>query len=237
MNLSRALEKKGDLDGAIAALREGLGFGQDADGHLRLGNKLFRKGRRDEAIASYKKAIALDPKLGMAHYNLGSALLEKGCREEAIASFQKAIACERQVGELNPTDPYSRNDLAWFLATCPYLPLRDPAEGVKLAQKVVELVPNYGNGWNTLGAAQYRAGNWQAAVAALEKSMRLHGGGDSYDWFFLAMAYWQLGEKEKARQWFDRAVQWRDKNMPRGKELGRFRAEATELLKVEPNKK
>ena len=60
--------------------------------------------------------------------------------------------------------------------------------------------------------------------------------GDSYDWFFLAMAHWQLGEEEKARQWFDRAVQWMDKNMSKGKELGRFRAEATELLKIEAKK-
>jgi hypothetical protein len=58
--------------------------------------------------------------------------------------------------------------------------------------------------------------------------------GDSYDWFFLAMAHWQLGEEEKARQWFDRAVQWMDKNTPKGSEFGHFRAEAAELLKVEP---
>jgi tetratricopeptide (TPR) repeat protein len=237
MSLSRALEKKGDLDGAVAALRKGLGFGNDADGYLRLGNTLFRKGRRDEAIACYKKAIALDPKLSMAHYNLGTALLEKQeCRDEAITSFRSAIACAHRAIELNPGDGGCRNGLAWFLATCPYFPLRDPAEGLKQAQKAVELAPTDGLIRNTLGVAQYRAGNWREAVAALEKSMQLRGGGDSYDWFFLAMAYWQLAEKEKARQWFDRAVQWMDKNMPRGKELGRFRAEAAELLKVQTTK-
>ena len=66
--------------------------------------------------------------------------------------------------------------------------------------------------------------------------MQLRNGGDSYDWFFLAMAHWRLGEKEKGRQWFDGAVQWMDKNMPKGSELGRFRAEAAELMKVEPKK-
>jgi hypothetical protein len=67
--------------------------------------------------------------------------------------------------------------------------------------------------------------------------MQLRSGGDSHDWFFLAMAHWQLGEKEKARQWFDRAVQWMNKNLPNGKELGRVRAEAAELLKIEAKKK
>ena len=66
--------------------------------------------------------------------------------------------------------------------------------------------------------------------------MQLSNGGNSYDWFFLAMAHWQLGEKEKACQWFDKAVQWMDKNMPTGRDLGRFRAEAAELLKVDPKK-
>ena len=67
--------------------------------------------------------------------------------------------------------------------------------------------------------------------------MQLRNGGDSYDWFFLAMAHWRLGEKEKGRQWFDGAVQWMDKNMPTDKDLGRFRTEAAQVLKIEAAKK
>ena len=46
------------------------------------------------------------------------------------------------------------------------------------------------------------------------------------------MANWQLGEKDKARAWYDRAVQWMDKNEPKNEELRRFRTEAAELLGV-----
>ena len=228
--LSETLERRGDVDGAIAQLREGIRLSNSALCHLSLGNLLLRNGRRDEAIASYQKAVALDPNHAIAHANLGTALLEKKeCRDEAIASFQNVIACYRRALASNPADAGCHNDLAWFLVTCPYVPLRDPAEGMKLARKAVELGPS-GHCWNTLGVAHYRAGEWKEAVAALEKAMQLRGGGDSYDWFFLAMAYWQLGEKDKASQWFDKAVQWMDKNMPKGKELGRIRAEAAELL-------
>jgi tetratricopeptide (TPR) repeat protein len=238
VTLGRLLEAKGDADGAIAALRTANRFTNTAYAHLHLGNMLFRSGRRGEAIESYKKAVALDPKLGMAHYNLGIALLEKKeCLDEAIASFQSAIACGRRAIEGNPRDAGVYNGLAWVLATCPRVPLRDPVEAVKQAQKAVELSPNWANGWNTLGVGHYRAGNWKEAIAVLEKSMQLHGGSGSYDWFFLAMAYWRLGEKEKARDCFDKAVQWMDKHMPKGKELGRFRAEAAELLKIEAEKK
>ena len=61
--------------------------------------------------------------------------------------------------------------------------------------------------------------------------MELRMGGDSADWFFLAMAHWQLGEKDKARQWYDRAVEWMDKNEPMNEELRRFRNEAEELIR------
>ena len=54
--------------------------------------------------------------------------------------------------------------------------------------------------------------------------------GNSFDFFFLAMAHWQLGEKEQARQWNDKAVAWMDKNTPKDEELLRFRAEAEALL-------
>lgn len=33
------------------------------------------------------------------------------------------------------------------------------------------------------------------------KSTQLRKGGDSSDFFFLAMALWQLNEKDKARAW------------------------------------
>ena len=85
--------------------------------------------------------------------------------------------------------------------------------------------------------AHYRAGEWKAAIVALEKSMALRKGGDSFDWFFLAMAHWQLGEKEEARKWYDRAVVWMDKNRPKDEELRRFREEAAKLLKVEDQSK
>jgi eukaryotic-like serine/threonine-protein kinase len=236
--LALALLRQGDVDGAIAELRETVHLRNYGADHLILGNLLARKRLLDEAIASYKKAIALEPKSGLVHYNLALALLEKTeCLDEAIDSFRTAIACNRKAIELNPGDGVSCNNLAWFLVTFPHAPLRDPVEGVKLAQKAVELAPGNGLFWNTLGAAYYRARSWKEAVAALEKSMQLRNGGDSYDWFFLAMAHWQLGEKESARQWFDEAVQWMDKNMPKGKELGRFRAEAAEVLKIEAKKK
>jgi uncharacterized protein HemY len=84
--------------------------------------------------------------------------------------------------------------------------------------------------------AHYRAGTWQVALAALEKAMELRQGGDSYDWLFLAMCHEKLGDKEKARQWYDRATRWMDKNKATDEELRHFREEAAQVLGVDKKK-
>ena len=51
--------------------------------------------------------------------------------------------------------------------------------------------------------------------------------------FFLATAHWHLGDKEEARRWYDKAVEWMDENKPNDKDLVRFRDEATKLIRGE----
>jgi hypothetical protein len=51
-------------------------------------------------------------------------------------------------------------------------------------------------------------------------------------WIFLALAHWHLGEQENARELYDRAVGWMDKNEPKNEEMRRFRAEAAQLLEL-----
>jgi hypothetical protein len=63
--------------------------------------------------------------------------------------------------------------------------------------------------------------------------MEVRKGGDSNDWFFLAMAKWRLNEKDEARKWFRKAVGWMEKNQPKNEELRRFRVEAGALLGLE----
>src|SRR5262249_4594912 len=59
--------------------------------HTNLGVTLAGKGQEDEAIACFKKAIALDPKFAGAHNNLGVALHARGDLDEAIACLRKGI--------------------------------------------------------------------------------------------------------------------------------------------------
>jgi tetratricopeptide (TPR) repeat protein len=184
----------------------------------------------DKAVADFSKAIELDPRRATSWYNRGVAY-------SRLRQYDKALADFNQATELDLKNAGAWNTLARLFATCPDPRLRDSGKAVRFAQKAVELAPANGNYWNTLGAAHYRAGDWKLAVEALTKSMGLRKGGDSADWFFLAMAHWQLGEKDKAHEWFNHGVQWMEKNAPRNEELRRFRAEAAELLELKDQKK
>jgi tetratricopeptide (TPR) repeat protein/WD40 repeat protein/serine/threonine protein kinase len=144
--------------------------------------------------------------------------------------------------ELMPLDVAARraraqahNILAWLLATCPDAALRDPRRAVALATEAVELQPNQGMYWNTLGAAHCRAGDWAAAIEALNESMELRQGGDAFDWFFLAMAEWRRGNKDEARRWYDKAAEWRAQKGEGNEELQRFEAEAKDVLEGKKN--
>ena len=122
--------------------------------------------------------------------------------------------------------------MAWLLTTCPDRSVWNPDRAIEYATKAVAIAPKEGMYWNTLGVAQYRAGQFNEAITTLTKSMELRSGGDAFDWFFLAMAQWQLNNKDEARTWYDKAVEWTEKNKPGDEELLRFRAEAAELLEI-----
>lgn len=224
--LGIALTNLGKQEVAISAFRKAIELKPDDSGNYRsLSLALWRHGKLDEAINAIRKAIELQPKHGDLYVRFGTILIQQGKMEEGVAAFNKAIA-------LNPADANILNQLAWFLATAPEAQQRDPPRAVELAKKGVELVPNDGAIWNTLGVAQYRAGEWQAVIDGLQTAMDLRKGGDSSDWFFLAMSHWQLGHKDEARSWYDKAVGWMDRNQPNNEELVRFRAEAKQLLGI-----
>jgi serine/threonine protein kinase/tetratricopeptide (TPR) repeat protein len=185
---------------------------------------------RRRVIQQYETLRADSPKerkyrlaLALHYLRLVSLLWELRQQTEAAELLRKSL-------ELDPEYPAVNNELAWFLATTSELGLRDSGLAVRLAKKAVDSQRQSCDYWNTLGVAHYRNGDDKGAIAALETAMRLREGGDSFDWFFLAMAHWRLGDRDKAQTWFDRAVQWMDKHKPHDAQLRRFRAEADTML-------
>jgi tetratricopeptide (TPR) repeat protein len=198
-----------------------------------------------EAIGLCERLVAEFPdqpfyrrELVRSRFGLGIVLRLSGRLAEAVPILQQARADYRPYASTTD-EPENRlqfasihNELAWLWATCPDRKSRDPVQAVAAARKAVELEPERGEFWNTLGVALYRAADWTGARDALSKSKSLRGGGDAFDWFFLAMAHRQLRGEGEAREWYDQALRWMEKNKPRDEELRRFRAEAAELLQI-----
>jgi tetratricopeptide (TPR) repeat protein/serine/threonine protein kinase len=229
----------------------------------------LQRGQLDQAIADATRAIELDEKLeiawlyrGLAHDKQGQfakaipdlsrflelapnhpqkteAYVRRGLGNARLAHYAEALRDFQTVEKLVPPNAVLQNELAWLLATCPETRLRDPGQAVERAKRAVALAPKVRRHWKTLGVAQYTAGNWEAAVTALDKAGELAGGGEACSWFFLAMAYKKLGNDGASRKAYDQAAEWLEKNQGtlakdpvRAEELRRFRSEAEEVLEL-----
>jgi serine/threonine protein kinase/tetratricopeptide (TPR) repeat protein len=186
----------------------------------------------DKAVEDYSQVVKLQPQSADGFYRRGLAYQKLGMWDKAVADYEKAV-------EVAATNPGLRNDLARLLATCPESKIRNAERAVELAAKAVDQAPEVGRFWTTLGIAHYRNGDWQAAVAALDRSVdrNMDWGDPAAARLFLAMARQKLDDPDEARKQYDLAVQWLEnnrqaleKNPGRAEELRRFRDEAEEVL-------
>jgi tetratricopeptide (TPR) repeat protein len=163
---------------------------------------------------------------------MGDLLMAQGEREKAAKHYREALALLEGLVARNPNNASDANSLAYFLIFCVDPRFRDPARAVSLAQSAVNQIPGSGDFWSTLGVVQYRNGQWQAAIASLNKAKQLHHERDERDWLFLAMAYWQVGDQKTARACFDHPIEIRNCIDWPPAEAARYRAEAAALLKI-----
>jgi serine/threonine protein kinase len=211
-----------------------------------LARLLKKDARLPEAMDAYRRAqkeqeelanqwpdrLSLRRQLVDTLCELGDLLVHSNHPQEAEQAYRRAIENLERLVEDSPDEAGNLNNTAWLLATYPVVQLRNPARALELARKAVEKAPR-AEEWNTLGVALYRTGDWKGSISALEKSEALAPDKNlAFNGFFLAMAAWQLGQKDEARTWYDRAVAWMEKNQPHNDELIRFRAEAAALLCV-----
>jgi cytochrome c-type biogenesis protein CcmH/NrfG len=133
----------------------------DPELHYQLGNALYDQGRREEAAASYEKAIKIKPDYVKALVNLGVVLNESSKSEEALVSFDKAE-------ELAPKDVTVLCNKGQAL----YALQRYP-EGIALYQKAMGLEPENQLPYYLLGVAFADAGIYREAIREWEKVVAL----------------------------------------------------------------
>jgi len=163
--------------------------------HNNLGEAYRALGRLSEAVASYRRAIELEPDFVDAHYNLGNALKDQELDGEAVASYRRAlalrpdhaethnnlgvvfrkqgkldeaVACYRRALELNPTAAEVHNNLG--------VALRERTisdEVVACFRRALELSPNAAEIHNNLGVALKDLGKFDESAACCRRALEL----------------------------------------------------------------
>jgi tetratricopeptide (TPR) repeat protein len=208
-----------------------------------LADVLLAEGDHARAARAAEDMLGVLPREWQTYYRAAGCL--QGCAAAAAGDARlaqtygdRAAELYRETAKRRPGHPFVQNRVAWNLANWPDARLRDPGKAVELAKKAVAASAENAAYWRTLGLAHYRAGNGQAAREAIDRSIELSKGGNGVDLLLLALACWQVKEKEQARTAHRRAVEWAEKNRAAlvkdaelREDLRRFRAETEQLIR------
>ncbi len=129
-----------------------------------LGMQQANQGDLEGAIASWDKALELNPSLSQGWHNRGSALGNLGRLHEAIDSFDRAIF-------LNADDLQ-----AWNSKGNALYGLEQWEGAITCWDKGLELQPNYYQGWYNRGSALEKLGKIEEAIASYRKALEIEPG-------------------------------------------------------------
>jgi protein O-GlcNAc transferase len=162
-NLGKVYHKNGNIEAAIACFQRTSSLNPQlvgADFHFNLGNRLFSQGKRDEAIESYEKAIAIKPDWAEAYANIGSARSQQGNLDAAITYYQKAVDLkpELEVLHSNLANSLLQQGKYESAITC-------YQNALKIKPEWADVQANLGNALSMLGRLEEALASYQQALA------------------------------------------------------------------------
>ncbi len=180
--------------------------------HVELGRLLAKSGKTEEAEAAYRRAAEIQEKLEKEFAGKAEN------RRELAQSHWHAADLFRDVGRLQEAETVYG---LWRAHSGPEL---------ERLKKAAEADPNNGLRWWFLAIASYRSGNWQDSLDIFKTKEHLgHGvAGSAWQWFYMAMAHWQLDHKEEAHSWYYQSIDWVERAQE--KRLVAVQAEAAALM-------
>ena len=154
------------------------------------------------AERNFKKALQLNPNSARIHIHYSVLLTYTERNEEAIVEAKRAQ-------ELDPLSSWIS-----YMVALAYLWDHQYDRAIEELQMVLAMDPNYWQSHSQLGKAYLAKLMSEEAIAEYEKVIDLSGGGNG-DMAFLAIIYYEIGEKAKAEQLFDNLMQRsRDEYVP-----------------------
>lgn len=161
--------------------------------HYSLGKAFAKKGEWEQAISSYRQALALDYRSVEIYQSLGESLVKNGELDEAVTVYQKAVEIQPDLWEVhhNLGDIWQRKGR-----------LNEAVAAYRLA---IEFNPDFSWSHNNLGDVSIEQEKWEEAVSAYKKAIELN---PDFHWshYNLADACVKLKRWEEAIEAYRRAI-------------------------------
>lgn len=187
----------GDVRPAISEFSQAIGDAPDNPAHHNgLGLAYLMDHRPDLAIASFQRVVQLDPKFSDAYNNLGSAYVQRAEYDQAIKAFQQALQ--------NPA--YLTPEQARLNLGNVYVAQGRLVDATLEFKRAIDVAPDFAEAHNRLGYVYLVQRRLELAIAelslALKQAPELATAYQS-----LGFAYQLAGEKDRARQAFQKVVE------------------------------
>lgn len=179
-----------------------------------LGFAQSHQGKTTEAIAAYKKAVALDPKWFEAQQNLGLALAKSGDLPAAAAALKTAVT-------LKPTIGGQQALAAAWLSLAQVTEESQPQEALAAYQKAAELDPT--NSEAQLGVARMAERSGSTA-AAEQQYLKLAAAGNNDSIEQLISLYLKQKRFSDAETWLHKYLAANPQNAAAQLQLGKLQA-------------
>jgi TolB-like protein/DNA-binding winged helix-turn-helix (wHTH) protein/Tfp pilus assembly protein PilF len=179
------------------------------------GQRLSRIGSKEtneQAQATYRQVIRIDPNYGRAYgalaYNLAYSY-RLGWTDSPIATLDRALELAKQAIKLDDSIPQTYWSLGYV-----YLMRKEYANAENAVAQAVSIAPNYADGYGLLALISNNLGEPERAIEFVTKGMRLN---PYYTWDYpynLGRAYYTLGRYDDAIESLTNALERNENAVP-----------------------
>ena len=197
--LGLAQKERHEWDAALASYSEALSFSPPRQPefaalvHNNIAYVLVQQGKLPDAIAHYRRAIAIRPELPESHLDLGATLVMAGKAADAVPHYQEAI-------RLKPGMAPAYNGLGAALAL-----QGQRREAIPQYREALQLDPTLALAWANLGAALAEERQWPEAANSFVRALKMQP--DNAQWRYRAgLVFAAMQQTSQAIEHLEKAV-------------------------------
>ena len=160
-----------------------------------------------EMVDYYRRRIDTEPENAENYTFRAECYIYLQDKEKAFADLQKYADILK-----NPSKTARAYDRMGWRLVRRVQEMVSPEIAVELYRKANEMDRENWLYLTGLGAAYYRAGQWEEAITVLTKSTELVGGENSLNFLLFSMTHWQSSNKDAAANSYKKAIEWMQKS-------------------------